>query len=131
MTEKAVNPAAIHLGSEPDRGWCYYYEKADLARQGHDWKLIRDLGDEAIYQRRLPFYSDLELFPFILAYGLGEEWEKSQELIRIAVDHRISEDGLPDTDLVLNTWQYLDQRTPASAGKSRFQDYIVSIISLN
>ena len=131
VTEKAVNPAAIHLGSEPDRGWCYYYEKADLARQGHDWKLIRDLGDEAIYQKELQFLLDSELFPFILAYGLGEEWGKSLELIRIAVDHRVSEEGLPDTDLVLNTWKYLDPRTPASAGKSRFQDYIDSIIPLN
>jgi len=128
---KTIDPSVINLGSEPEIGWCNYYEKAELARQWHDWKLIRDLGDEAIYQKELHFLSDSELFPFILAYGLGEEWEKSLELIRIAVDHRISEDGLPDTDLVLKTWKYLDQRTPASAGKSQFQDYIGSIISLN
>ena len=31
-----VPPAAI-FGAEPEHGWCYYYQKASLARQNGDW----------------------------------------------------------------------------------------------
>ena len=30
---QAIDPSAINLGSEPEIGWCYFYEKAELARQ--------------------------------------------------------------------------------------------------
>jgi hypothetical protein len=36
------------FGHEPEYTWCYYYEKADLARQNEDWKLARQLLDEAL-----------------------------------------------------------------------------------
>ncbi len=32
---------------EPKHTWCYYYTKAELARQRNDWKLVIDLYDEA------------------------------------------------------------------------------------
>jgi len=35
------------FGREPEHTWCYYYEKADLARQNDDWNLARQLLDEA------------------------------------------------------------------------------------
>jgi hypothetical protein len=36
------------FGHEPEHTWCYYYEKADLARQNKDWNLSRQLLDKAI-----------------------------------------------------------------------------------
>ncbi len=34
-----------HLfGPEPDHGWCYYYQRADLARQVGDWAEVARLG---------------------------------------------------------------------------------------
>ncbi len=123
-----IDPATIHLGSEPARGWCYYYEKADLARQIYDWESIRDIGDKAVYQLRLQSNLDTELNPFILAYALGGRWEKASELMRKAVSLRIAKDNAPNTPLVLSTWNYIDANTPASLGKTRFMELIQEII---
>ena len=38
---------SILFGKEPEHSWCYYYEKADLARQEGDWSTVKDLLAEA------------------------------------------------------------------------------------
>ncbi len=40
--------AKLPFVSEPDHTWCYYYAKAELARQKGDWKRVNDLINEAI-----------------------------------------------------------------------------------
>ena len=40
-------PPAIIFGLEPAHNWCYYYQKANLARQQADWKQVIALGKEA------------------------------------------------------------------------------------
>ncbi len=35
------------FGPELDHGWCYYYQKASLARQKSDWKEVVRLADDA------------------------------------------------------------------------------------
>jgi hypothetical protein len=129
--ENDIDPSAIHLGPQPEKGWCYYYEKADLARQYHDWEAVRDFGEEAIFNKKLQFFNDSELFPFILAYGLGGEWENALELLKRVVDYQVSEAGATDSELILSTWGYLDKRTPASAGKTRFLNFIESTVVNN
>jgi hypothetical protein len=42
-----IPPAAI-FGPEPPHNWCYYYQKAALARQVGDWKEIGKLYDQTI-----------------------------------------------------------------------------------
>ena len=37
-------PPQLPFGSEPTRGWCYYYEKASYARQVGDWQTVLNLG---------------------------------------------------------------------------------------
>ena len=51
----------------PTQGWCYYFEKADLARQVGDWQTAARLGDEAI-QKGLKPANVAEWMPFIEAY---------------------------------------------------------------
>jgi hypothetical protein len=41
-------PPAVIFGSEPAHGWCYYYQKASLARQKGDWEEVGRLYDEAL-----------------------------------------------------------------------------------
>jgi len=52
--------------AEPAHGWCYYYEKAELARQVGDWKSITELGRQA---SRLGYSPEdaFEWLPFIEA----------------------------------------------------------------
>ena len=56
------------FGPEPKHDWCYFYEKAALARQRRDWSEVLKLGIEADRQKHRP--DDLiEWMPFLEAYA--------------------------------------------------------------
>jgi hypothetical protein len=55
------------FGNEPSHTWCYYYEKAELARQNGDWAGIVQLGAQARALGLSPGDA-LEWLPFIEAY---------------------------------------------------------------
>ncbi len=40
-------PPEFLFGPEPEHGWCYYYEKAALARQRGDWAEVVRIGEQA------------------------------------------------------------------------------------
>jgi hypothetical protein len=58
---------------EPQHTWCYYYEKADLARQQGQWEQAVKLGDEAFSKGFKP-YDQSEMLLFIEAYGHTNRW---------------------------------------------------------
>ena len=64
---------------EPAHGWCYYFEKADLARQLKDWDQVVQLGDQAFALDDYP-NDPVERFAFIDGYAHAGEWEKAREL---------------------------------------------------
>jgi len=66
-------------GPEPAHGWCYYFEKADLARQFGDWDTVTRLGDEAFALNDYP-NNPLERFVFIEGYAHEGKWERAIEL---------------------------------------------------
>lgn len=55
------------FGAEPPRSWCYYYEKADLARQQGDWLAVFELMDEA-EQRGFGPENGIEWLPLLNAH---------------------------------------------------------------
>jgi hypothetical protein len=57
-----VPPSSI-FGSEPAHGWCYYYQKASLARQVGNWEEIGKLYDQ-VDQLNLETNDKSELIPF-------------------------------------------------------------------
>jgi hypothetical protein len=61
--EAPVPPAAI-FGAEPPHDWCYYYQRASLARQKGDWDEVGRLYDETITQG-LKAGDKSEVFPFL------------------------------------------------------------------
>ncbi len=66
-------PLESVFGPEPAHEWCWYYQKASLARQAGDWETVATLGDEAL---KLGYYpaDSVEWFPFMQAYAaLGRE----------------------------------------------------------
>lgn len=102
------------FGKADTQDWCYYFEKADLARQLGNWAEIVRLGDQAFAAGRGPYekYST-ELLPFIEGYGRSENWERAIQLTRSALsDIPALQESLCDT------WQRIDQATPTSAEKS-------------
>jgi tetratricopeptide (TPR) repeat protein len=60
-----VPPASI-FGSEPEHDWCYYYQKASLARQNGDWKEVVRLYDQA-FELNLETSDKSEMIPFFEA----------------------------------------------------------------
>jgi hypothetical protein len=69
------------LGPEPEHQWCYYFEKADLARQAGDWAQVAEIGDQVF---SIPYYPDdfSEYLSFIEAYARIGRWEDARELTR-------------------------------------------------
>lgn len=66
-------------GEEPAHGWCYYFERADLARQLKDWEQVAELGNTAFTLDDYP-NDPVERFVFIEGYAHVREWEKAREL---------------------------------------------------
>jgi len=83
LTEgKAPTPPVELFGPEPAHGWCYYYQKAALARQLGDWQQVAALGEKALAAGFYPF-DKIEWLPFLQAYvSLGQP-EKLRRFVSI------------------------------------------------
>jgi hypothetical protein len=76
--EAPVPPADV-FGTEPPRTWCYYFQKAELARQQGDWEEVARLGDEAQALSLHP-NDQVEWIPFAQAYALLGDHEQVKGL---------------------------------------------------
>ncbi len=77
----ALQTLANLLGPEPDHGWCYYFQKADLARQFGNWPAAAEAADQALrLPKELSSKNISELLPFIEAYAHTRQWQKALEL---------------------------------------------------
>ena len=74
----APQPPAQIYGAENTHGWCYYYEKADLARQMDDWPTVVKLGEQAASIHDYP-NDPLERFPFIEGYAHTGHWQEAMQ----------------------------------------------------
>jgi len=75
-----VPPRSI-FGNEPAHDWCYYYQKASLARQSGKWKEIGKLYDEV---RKLNLDTDdkSELIPFFEGLVNSGRYEDAKALYK-------------------------------------------------
>jgi hypothetical protein len=108
-------PVAL-FGREPPHTWCYYYTKAELARQQEDWNRVASLGDEARAQGLLPGDA-LEWLPFIEAYLRTGDLESARDLSLLAYQ----DDSRPRKGLCY-TWN----RLRGSLGGDREIDSLAS-----
>ena len=74
----AAPPAAI-FGTEPRHRWCYYYEKAELARQREDWQAVVELSSQSIRAGFRP-EDPVEYLPFIEGYARARRFDDAFEL---------------------------------------------------
>lgn len=81
----AAPPDPAIFGPEPARTWCYFFEKADLARQTKDWDTVIALYKQAQQKGFRPNYG-AEYIPFIEAYAQTGDWQKAYELT-VAAQH--------------------------------------------
>lgn len=64
------------FGKEQDHGWCYYFQKASLARQTGDWTAVIDLMNTAETSDLNPAIG-VELLPLIEAYIRTSDWQNA------------------------------------------------------
>lgn len=75
ISEELKTPPKVVFGKEPLHNWCYYYQKANLARQRGDWDEIIRLGEEATVLGYGPQHTS-EWMPFYVGYiQAGRETE--------------------------------------------------------
>ena len=76
---------AAPFGQEPEHGWCYLYEKAELARQAQDWQKIVDLGAQVSLGGFTP-QDAFEWLPFIEGYARAGHLPSAEDLTHKAWD---------------------------------------------
>lgn len=91
----SLSPLPEVFGPEPPRNWCYYCERADLARQRGDWAEAARLGDLARDAGLRP--SDRsEWMPFLMAYVVTGREETAREVASLIRDEERLRHGLCD-----------------------------------
>jgi hypothetical protein len=108
-----AQPPLDIFGSEPKHGWCYYFEKADLARQVGDWTAATSLADQALNLNETLYPVNApELVPFIEGYAHTGNWDKAQHL---------SEEAYQLNDrmrvILCEVWSRLEKETPPSTDR--------------
>ena len=79
ISPDSADIANLPFLSEPEHTWCYYYAKAELARQKSDWNQVNDLISEAISLGYQP--EDLfEWLTYIEANALVGDIEAAEKL---------------------------------------------------
>lgn len=90
QSDRIIATGEVHsvpdvLGSEPPHGWCYYFEKAELAVQMNDWQAVMQL-EQMVSEQDLRPVNELEWMPFAQAAAVTG----SEELFRQAVSRMAS-----------------------------------------
>ncbi len=76
-----AKPPLQFFGPEPEPDWCYYFEKAELARQVRDWNLIVQLAEPAFQEEKTFFRKNaFELLPFIEGYVRMGMYDQAADL---------------------------------------------------
>ncbi|MBL8063117.1 MAG: hypothetical protein JNK32_08875 [Anaerolineales bacterium] len=80
---EAPNPPEAIYGKTNTQTWCYYFQKADLARQYAQWDEIVRLWNEAQDIGERPD-NGFEYIPIIEGLGHTGDWEQVKEMTRFA-----------------------------------------------
>jgi hypothetical protein len=115
-----ASPPESILGPEPEHEWCYYFEKAELARQMGDWQYVVQLGETALKLGK-EFTRDTasELVPFIDGYAHMQQWDKAVQLSLYAYQA-----ANKTQNILCQTWYEIWKANPQDPG---FQEAIVTV----
>jgi hypothetical protein len=106
VPETAALPQSGYFGAENRNQWCYYYEKADLARQQGKWQTTIQLYEEAQSAGFKPKV-DAEWMPLLDAYLKTNQIDLAVETTKKITDHEPA-----------NTANYCQVWTDAKADKN-------------
>jgi len=112
VNEPRAKMPAIY-GPEPEHDFCYYFEKADLARQFKDWDSVVKYAESALSLNDHPF-DPAEQFVFIEGYAHVGKWEQALELSQKSYEYS------PEImkPMLCEMWQRIGVETVESVGRS-------------
>jgi len=113
----AVLPDILAKAPQPEN-WCYFFEKADLARQRENWQQIADLGDIAFTLDDSPNHSS-ERVPFIEGYAHVGRWDRAEELTFEAL-----EINMFMGPMLCEAWERIEAGTSPSTERDEILDGI-------
>ncbi len=122
LREPSASMPAFY-GAEPPHGWCYHFQKAELARQFGDWDEVNRLADAA-FQLDEHFNNPVELFVFIEGYAHAGDWEEAIKLSREA--RQVSKSYVDP--LLCKLWKRIDLQTQTSQQKDDTLNEIQQVI---
>ena len=114
-------PPAKWFGPEPAHTWCYYFSKAELARQQHNYQEVINLWNEAQSKGFSPSIPS-EKLPFIYAYAYSGQIDTALQMTRDI----ITAEPKSDTGMCY-TWNKISNAIPrlpenAAKFKALFQE---------
>jgi hypothetical protein len=116
--EHSARPPSFLFDPEPSTSWCYFFEKADLARQDGDWQKVADLADEAFNGNYFP--QDLsEYLPFIEAFARLGRLEEAGKLTQM-----VSEPVPTFNPALCDIWQRVEKENPLPSGSKQLIEKI-------
>ena len=110
-------------GPEPQHGWCYYFEQAELARQFDDWGEVVKLGNQAFKLEDFP-NNPVERFVFIEGYAHMGNWKRAVELSKVS--YKVSKDYVGPLLCVL--WQRIETETTGGLERTAALNEIQSLL---
>ena len=117
----SVMPESL-FAPELQHGWCYYFEKAELARQFSDWDEVAQLGDKAFRLENDSPNDPVERFVFIEGYANVGKWERAVELSKVS--YRVSREFVGP--LLCRLWERIETETAGSAERDALSGETVS-----
>ena len=104
-SENPKQPPLHLLGPEPEHDWCYFYEKADLARQKGDWDEIVRLAENGLDKQRKYYKTNVaELLPFIEGYARSGDWDEA-----LVLSHQAYESWENMRFVLCDLWSKMEQ----------------------
>ncbi|MQC26285.1 MAG: hypothetical protein DWG76_02395 [Chloroflexi bacterium] len=121
----AQAPGNLLDGRGSESSWCYYFEKADLARQNGDWAQVATLGDVAFSLEDSPNHAS-ERVPFIDGYARVGDYDRALELSleAIEINSRMSA-------MLCDTWRRIYASTPENADRVSVLQVIENKLTCN
>lgn len=110
-------------GAEPPHGWCYYFQKAELARQFGDWDEVNRLADSA-FKLDEHFNNPVELFVFIEGYAHAEKWDGAIQLSKEA--RQVSKSYVDP--LLCKLWKRIATETASNEAQTEALNEIQNLI---